>query len=176
MILIINGSVGSGKTAVSWELQTRFDSAVMLDGDYIGAVHPFEIYDNQRIEYLYDTLQMLVGFHHAHGYQNFVINYVFESDDSLRSLIRRLSGIIPDIHCFWLTCSDQKQKERIAQRNTDQADWELRRFSELNAIQARAAAAGYIGDPINTTDLSIPQVADRIWTTIADDSPEKTGH
>lgn len=46
MIILINGPCGIGKTAISWELITRFDRAVMLDGDYIGAVHPFEIYDD----------------------------------------------------------------------------------------------------------------------------------
>ena len=39
MIIIINGSLGVGKTEISWELIERFDRAVMLDGDYLGAVH-----------------------------------------------------------------------------------------------------------------------------------------
>jgi len=39
MIVIINGPCGIGKTSVAWALNARFDRAVMLDGDYIGAVH-----------------------------------------------------------------------------------------------------------------------------------------
>ncbi len=78
MIIIINGSVGVGKSSTSWELAARFDQSFMLDGDYIGAVHPFEIYDLARINYLYQTLSHLIQFHQSHGYKNFVINYVFE--------------------------------------------------------------------------------------------------
>ena len=48
MIVILNGSVGVGKTATSWKLHEKFDKSVMLDGDFIGAVHPFEIYTNLK--------------------------------------------------------------------------------------------------------------------------------
>ena len=106
MIIILNGSVGSGKSTVSEELQVLFDKSVMLDGDYIGLIHPFEIYDDARIEYLYKTLLLLVEFHHSNGYNDFVINYVFESPESLKNLTNRLVTIIPEIHCFWLTCSE----------------------------------------------------------------------
>jgi 2-phosphoglycerate kinase len=43
VIVILNGSVGVGKTSVSWTLNESFDRSVMLDGDYLGAVHPFAI-------------------------------------------------------------------------------------------------------------------------------------
>src|SRR3972149_1562590 len=59
MIVIINGALGVGKTETAWKLLEHFERAVMLDGDTIGAVQPFEIYDEQRIEYLYQTLRQL---------------------------------------------------------------------------------------------------------------------
>ena len=78
MIIIINGSLGVGKSSVADELHWKFDKSVHLDADYIGDVHPFEIYDDARIDHLYRTLELLVGFHQKNGYRNFVINYVFE--------------------------------------------------------------------------------------------------
>ena len=63
MILIINGSVGVGKTSISFSLQERFKKSIMLDGDYIGAVHPFQIYNEERTQYLYQTLTHLLKFH-----------------------------------------------------------------------------------------------------------------
>ena len=48
MIVILNGSVGVGKTSVSWALNESLGRLVMLDGDYLGAVHPFAIYDEAR--------------------------------------------------------------------------------------------------------------------------------
>ena len=89
MIIILNGPCGIGKTAVSWELAALFERAVMLDGDYIGAVHPLAIYDAARVDYLYRTLRHLVAWQIAQGdYHNFVINYVFESPESLAAQFR----------------------------------------------------------------------------------------
>ena len=83
MIVIINGPLGIGKTETSWKLLEMFEQGVMLDGDFVGAVHPFEIYDQERIDYLYQTLHHLVAFHIQNGYRNFVVNYVFESPETL---------------------------------------------------------------------------------------------
>lgn len=171
MIIIINGSVGVGKTSVSWELQEKFNKSIMLDGDYIGAVHPFKIYDDARIEYLYDTLYHLAKFHNSNGYNNFVINYVFESGDSLKSLIKRLENITSEIYCFWLTCSNMKQKKRIYDRNTNQVDWEYKRFVELNNIQIKASIDGFIGNRIETDERNIKEITEIIWEKIKKNTP-----
>lgn len=166
MIIIINGSVGVGKTSVSWELQEKFDKSFMLDGDYIGAVHPFEIYDEKRIQYLYETFLHLVKFHHSNGYNDFVLNYVFESGDQLSSLVERLKSVIPEIYCFWLTCSNNVQHDRISRRRTSQVGWELERFIELNDIQKDAAGNGYIGEKLLTDHMNIQEIAGTIWEKI----------
>ncbi|MDA3901426.1 MAG: zeta toxin family protein [Spirochaetes bacterium] len=163
MVIILNGSVGCGKTSVAWELQQKFDKAVMLDGDYIGAVHPFKIYDEKRIEYLYDTIMNLVNFHKSNGYNDFVINYVFEASHSLTSLVNRLQNEGETVCCYRITCSAEEQKKRIAARNTIQVEWELKRCLELNAIQEQAAKTGFIGKKIVTDNLTVQQAADRIW-------------
>ena len=56
MIIILNGSLGVGKTTTAWILLGKFTRAIMLDGDYIVAVHPFNLYDEKRIDYLYKTM------------------------------------------------------------------------------------------------------------------------
>ena len=163
MIVIINGSVGVGKTAVSWELQERFDKSVMLDGDHIGAVHPFEIYDESRIDYLYRTIAHLIGYHKENGYDDFVVNYVFESAKHLKSLVDLLRPIDDSIQAFRLTCSDAEQEKRVLARKTNQYEWELKRFRELNRILDESAADGDTGCPIDTTGLSVKKTVDVIW-------------
>jgi len=108
MIVIINGPCGIGKTSVAWELNARFDRSVMLDGDYIGAVQPFEIYDEARITYLYRTMRHLVAFHIEQGdYHDCVIDYVFESPESLAALRHLLSDLDDEIYAFRLTGSPE---------------------------------------------------------------------
>jgi GrpB-like predicted nucleotidyltransferase (UPF0157 family)/predicted kinase len=170
MIVIINGPCGIGKTSVAWELNAQFDRAVMLDGDYIGAVHPFEIYDDARIAYLYQTIHHLVAYHVEQGdYHNFVINYVFESPESLAELRHLLSDLDDEIYAFRLVASDEAIEARIHRREQESdADlrWHLTRYKELLAIQERAAARGDMGFVVDTTGCSADEVAEAIWQNI----------
>jgi chloramphenicol 3-O-phosphotransferase len=166
MIIIINGSLGVGKSSVADELHQKFDKSIHLDGDCIGDVHPFEIYDDARIHHLYRTLELLVGFHQKNGYTNFVINYVFESPDSLQELFDLLHPLDPSIHIYWLTCDEEEQARRIQGRQRDELAWELSRFVELQRIQAKAAEQGFIGKEVDTTRLTSIEVAEEIWKDI----------
>ena len=166
MIIIINGSLGVGKSTIADLLHTKFDKSVHLDGDYIGDVHPFEIYDEARITYLYRTLAHLIRFHQENGYFNFVINYVFESAESLQELLDLLTPLDPDIHTYWLTCDEKEQAKRIQGRNRPELEWELNRFVELQRIQAKAAQAGFIGKQVDTSSLTLQEIADQIWEDI----------
>jgi GrpB-like predicted nucleotidyltransferase (UPF0157 family)/predicted kinase len=169
MIVIINGPCGIGKTSVSWALVGHFDRAVMLDGDYIGAVHPFEIYDEARVEHLYQTLRHLLAFHSEHGeYHNFVINYVFETPASLARLRNLLSDLDDEIYAFRLTADAAAIAQRIQGREDEEAElnWYLSRYQELVAIQERAAAQGDMGFIVDTTGLNAGEVADVIWRNL----------
>lgn len=166
MIVIINGPCGVGKTEISWKLVEIFDRAVMLDGDYIGAVHPFEFYDDERVEHLYRTIHLLVGFHVEHGYANFVVNYVFETPESLAQLRGMLSDLDSLTHVFRLTAPEEEIEQRIRTRNTGNAAWELDRFRELTAIMEAAADRGDMGYEIDTAGLTAQETAEAIWRNI----------
>lgn len=172
MIVIINGPCGIGKTSVAWELLSRFERAVMLDGDYLGAVHPFAIDDDARVEYLYRTLCHLIEFHREQGdYRNFVINYVFEDTASLASLRQRLCQLDPRVYAFRLLAEPAAIEARIMarERNPEERAWYLQRYKELVAIQDRAARHGDIGFPIDTSARDVAQVADLIYRMTHDE-------
>ena len=97
MIIIINDSLGVGKSSVAERLHYKFDKSVHLDGDCIGDVQPFRIYDEARRNHLYRTMELLIGFHQKNGYSNFVINYVFESPASLQKLLVFLHPLDPSL-------------------------------------------------------------------------------
>lgn len=166
MIIIINGSVGVGKSSVAEELHWKFDKSVCLDGDYIGNVNPFEIYDEARIDHLYRTLELLIGFHQQNGYHDFVINYVFESPDSLQDLLDLLHPLDSSIHTYWLICDEKEQAKRIRNRQRHDLEWELSRFVELQRIQTKAAQQGFIGIEMDTTGLTSAEVSQEIWKDI----------
>ena len=172
MIVIINGPLGIGKTSVSWNLVERFERAAMLDADYVCAIHPFELYSPERIEYQRQVLHCLAAFHVQHGYRDLVINGVFEQPDELAGLRRLLSDLDDVIYAFRLTCAEEEMERRIRSRasgsvvNEEQLTWELQRFRQLAAIQAEAARRGDMGFVIDSTGLSVADVAGVIWNNI----------
>lgn len=166
MIIIINGSLGVGKTSVAEQLQCKFDKSVHLDGDAIGDVHPFVIYDDARIRHLYRTLALLIGFHQKFNYHNFVINYVFESAESLNELLTLLTPLDLSIHTYLLTCKEEEQARRIKLRSYGDCQWELSRFVTLKEIQKQAANHGFIGKEVDTTHLTLKETAETIWNDI----------
>lgn len=166
MIIILNGSIGVGKTSVSWALQAHFAPSVMLDGDYIGAVYPFNIYDKSRIDYLYQTFVYLIQFHLNNGYEHFIVNYVFEKAENLALLQQSLEDLGQEVVCFWLTCEEQEQLARIQKRNNDQVDWDINRAKELNQILEAESQNGFIGQKIDTSGKSIVAVVDYIYQII----------
>lgn len=171
MIVIIHGALGVGKTEVSWKLIEHFDQAIMLDGDYLGAVHPFEIYDEQRVDYLYATIAHLTAWHIEHGYHDFVVKYVFETPESLSKLRQMLSTYADVTYAFRLTCEEAALEHRLQSRSSDpdRLRWELNRFRELAAIQNENAKRGDLGDVIDTTALTVDQVAEAIWHIIREE-------
>ena len=162
MIIIINGSMGVGKSETSWQLIELFEKAIMLDGDHIGAVHPFEIYNEQRIEYLHKTLLHLIKFHQEHGYKHFVINYVFEDSTQLSTLKDSLYTLENDIKSYWLTCEETEHTKRIVGRNNN-LEAEMKRYLELNKILRKSSLSGGIGEEINTSNLTAKEVAGEIY-------------
>ena len=167
MIILINGPLGVGKTTISEALLRRFERGVMLDGDAVGNVHPFEIYDNARTDYLYRTLAMLVAWHQREGrYERFVINYVFEQPDDLARLLALLRPLDPDIHVFRLRASAATLRERILERgghgDAGYLAWELARGLELLRIQDANAAGEALGRVIETDGLTVDEVVDGV--------------
>ena len=173
MIILINGPLGIGKTEVSWKLAEHFEHAVMLDGDYIGAVVPFEIYDSERIEY---TCTRPCAIWSPGMWRTAIpISCSITSSKSQKSLARLrqlLSESSDEIYAFRLVCTEDAADQRIRKRGLAlgkegaDLDWELHRFRELTQIQDAAAQRGDMGFVVDTTHLSAQGVADATWNNV----------
>lgn len=163
VIVIINGSLGVGKSTVSEALLEKLSPAVLLEGDALGDVQPFQMYDAERIAYLYRTISHLLAFHVQNGYQNIIINYVFESEASLRALVTQVESHQVPVYCFYLTCEATIQAQRIRRRNNNQVDWELQRYPVLNRIQAAARKKDFLGWEVPTSHRTAEAVAEDLY-------------
>lgn len=164
MIIIINGPCGVGKTTVADSLCSTIQQSVMLDGDYLGCVSPFEIYSESRIEHLYSTFAVNIAHHQSYGYQHFIINYVFESPESLKKLIKYLEPLDDKIFTFRLFASISEIQRRICKRATDQMEWELNRCIELTNIME--PFGDNLGERLDVTNLTPEEITKYILNKI----------
>ena len=85
MIIIINGPPAAGKTTIAKELVQRIDECIYIDGD---AILNFITHNNtSRVELkitLFNIL-LLIGSFKNSGYQNFVVDFVFEKMEEINS-------------------------------------------------------------------------------------------
>jgi predicted ABC-type ATPase len=167
MILIIHGPLGIGKTSLAWEALEQLESAAMLDGDYIGAVQPFDVYDPLRIENLYQAMALLAHFHKTHGVVDLVVNYVFETPEELERLKELLSPLDADIRVVRLVCSDpaeaeQRIRRRAACETGHDPEQEVQRYHQLYAIQEAAAKLGDMGRVVDTASKDLPALAHEV--------------
>lgn len=163
MIVIINGSLGVGKTATAWALAEKFTESVMIDGDYIGAIFPKDYNDDEWTAYLYKTIAKLISFHQKNGFVNFVVNYVFENSEILAAFLKQLTKLDEEIKTFYLSCEAKEQRERIIKRNNSDLAWELERYGELNKALETSAVNAYIGFRIDTSKKTLEEVLEEIW-------------
>jgi hypothetical protein len=166
MIIIINGPLGIGKTQTSWAIIRRFARGVMLDADYVAEFHPFDYYNDEHLAYAHATLRVLTAHHISHGFQYFVINWIFETPFQLDRLKRLLVDLGLPIYAFRLICDPEEVERRVRRRNLPDLDYELQRSRELIEILDRAALTGDIGTPLDTTSLTVEQTADAILRQI----------
>jgi broad-specificity NMP kinase len=163
MIIIVNGPLGVGKTETSWHLVEKFNPGVLLDGDYVSAIHPFDYANETQIDYAYETFGVLVAHHRSHGIENAVLNWVFETPDQLTRLMHHLEGLNAPILPYRLVCSVDEIERRIRKRGLPQVEREIRRARELVPILDGSAATGDLGHVVDTTTLTSVAVADMIW-------------
>ena len=163
MLIIINGSIGVGKTCVSWELLDILDNAVMLDGDYFSAFSGYRIGNKSDLTYVFDALLHQMRFHIDYGFQDFIVNYVFTNESDLEQLVKGfVSAFDMPVQIYRLVCDPAIQKMRIRNRNNDQVKWELERMEVLNQLMFEKGSGSELGKLLDSSTLSPKEVATKI--------------
>jgi len=175
VILIINGPLGIGKTTTACYLLEKFRIGVMLDGDYIAALHPFDHYNPTHLDYAYHTFRVLIAHHLAHGIRDFVLNWVFEDPARLQQFRQALADFVSPVLVYRLTCAPEALERRICQRGFPDVEAEVERAQELVRLLDQAAVHGELGRIVETTQWSAVTVAETIWQHVQHVTGENSG-
>ncbi|MFV0394487.1 MAG: AAA family ATPase [Coprobacillaceae bacterium] len=117
-LIMINGTMGVGKTTISQRLKKQLPNSVFLDGDWCWDASPF-IVTKETKEMVVDNITYLINnFLSCNEYQNIIFCWVMDEQQIIDTVLSKVS--LPyNLYTFTLMCDEVTLKQRI-QKDIDQ--------------------------------------------------------
>lgn len=162
-LIMVNGTMGVGKTATCKELFNLLQPSVFLDGDWCWNMKPFIVTDETKQMVTDNIIHLLKNFLLCSEYENVIFCWVMQYQCIMDSIIRQMPDMEYELYQFTLTISKQALKQRILKdvechtRTADVFERSVRRlplYKEMNTIK------------INVSDITPRQAAESILHTV----------
>ncbi|OKK13747.1 AAA family ATPase [Streptomyces sp. CB02400] len=137
-VLLVGGRAGVGKTTVAWEVSARLRAAAVshaiVEGDFMGQVHPAPEGDPHRSEITESNLTAVWANFAQRGYRRLVYTNTVSVLPEATGMFERAMGAGVRIVRVLLTASDATARERLTGREIGS---ELERELEGSLRKAR---------------------------------------
>jgi broad-specificity NMP kinase len=158
-LIIINGTMGVGKTATCRELNDKLYSSVWLDGDWCWMMNPFVVNEENKRMVISNITYLLRNFLANSTLQNIIFNWVIHMEDIFNDVLEPLADLDFEVIKITLICSEEALKERILK----DVNLNLRDESSINMCVERLELYKNMNTiKIDTTNLSIAETVDKI--------------
>ena len=158
-LIIINGTMGVGKTATSRELNKKLNNSVWLDGDWCWMMNPFTVNDENKDMVIKNITYLLRNFLINSSFEYVIFNWVIHYEDIFNLLLQPLSDLEFEVIKVTLICSGETLKETIL----NDVKLNLRDDEELSTILERLELYKNMNTvKIDTTNISINETVDKI--------------
>ena len=159
-LVVIGGPMGVGKRAVCRELLSRIDKAVWLDGDWCWMMHPWQVTNETRAMVERNIIVLLRNYLACSAYETIIFDWVLHNELIVRPILAGLQ----DLECRFarvsLVCTPEELRARLIAyaRPPSALDEAVLRLPLYQALDAPC---------LDTTGLTVPQVADRVQEMIS---------
>lgn len=158
-LIIINGTMGIGKTAVCKQLNKTLKDSVWLDGDWCWMINPFTVNEENKNMVMNNITYMLKSFLNNSSLKYVIFNWVIHEESIFDSILEPLKDIEFDVIKITLTCSEETLKKRI-QKDIKNG---LRDEACLERSIKRLKMYGNMDtEKIDTDELSIEEIVQEI--------------
>lgn len=158
-LIIINGTMGVGKTATCRELNKKLENSAWLDGDWCWMINPFVVNDENKEMVINNVTYLLRSFLNNSSLQYIIFNWVIHVEDIFNDILQPLNDLDFEIIKITLTCSEEELKRRIL------SDVKLNLRDENSISRSVERLEFYkemTTEKIDTTNLSILEVVGKI--------------
>ncbi len=171
-VLLIGGRAGVGKTTVGWEVSAVLRAAAVshavIDGDFMGQVHPAPKGDPHRSEITESNLTAVWANFARRGYRRLIYTNTVSVLPESTGMFERALGAGTRIIRVLLTASDATVRERLVRREIgSELEQELRgsaRKARLLDQQTAAETVRVVTDRRAVVDIAREVVTATGWT------------
>ncbi|MFE9017707.1 AAA family ATPase [Streptomyces sp. NPDC007808] len=178
-VLLIGGRAGVGKTTVGWEVSARLRAAhvahAVIDGDFMGAVHPAPAEDPDRAAVTERNLTAVWRNYAELGYRRLVYTNTVSVLDEAAPMFRRAMGQDVRLIRVLLTATDTTAEQRLTGRELgSELEHELHssaRKARLLDERAPADVLRVVTDGRTVIEIATELVAATGWAVAGVPSP-----
>lgn len=154
-LIIINGTMGIGKTTICKELYKKLNNSVWLDGDWCWMMNPFCITEENKRMVEDNITYLLKNFLNNSFFDYVIFNWIIHHEGIFNTILDKLEGYKFKLYKITLMCSKEELRQRMLRDNRDQqvikkSIERLESYKNMDTIK------------IDTTDSTISEIVDKI--------------
>lgn len=113
-LIVLSGTMGVGKSAVSRILCRRLPHAALLDGDWCWHMSPFVVDAETKAMVMDNICHILNNFLNCSAYENIIFCWVMHRQEIRDQVLFGLNTAECRVHLFSLVCSEETLRQRLA--------------------------------------------------------------
>jgi broad-specificity NMP kinase len=115
-LIIVNGTMGSGKSSLCNELLKQLNNAIWLDGDWCWMMNPWNISDENKKMVIDNITHLLNNYLTNNSFEYVLFSWVLNKKEILDLLLDKLENNSFKLFVFTVTCSENIIEERLKRR------------------------------------------------------------
>jgi len=162
-LILINGTMGAGKTATSRQIQKMLPKCVFLDGDWCWDASPFIVTDETKNMVQNNIGYLLNNFLNCSAYENVIFCWVMHEESIIDEILSLVQHNDYHVFKFSIVCTEVALISRIKRdvengiRSEDLIGRSIARLQNYSQMDTQK---------IDTTDISPEQAAQLIYNAI----------
>jgi broad-specificity NMP kinase len=162
-LIIVNGTMGVGKTATCRKLNESLANSVWLDGDWCWMMNPFVVNDENKRMVINNITYLLRSFLTNSSFEYVIFNWVIHMEDIFNDVLQPLSDLKFEVIKITLTCSEEALRKRLSK----DIQMNLRDESSIDrSVERLELYKNMATEKIDTTDISICEAVHRIMQIV----------
>ena len=161
-VVILNGPMGVGKTTVGKYIADRNPGTAFIDGDWCMDIHPFVGNPETKAMAVDNILHMIGNYRDCSVCSMVVLVWLMDDHWVIQRILEGLSSLQVEVQYMTLVCSE----ENLIRRWKSDRNCSWRTDEWLNVSLQSLPGFTSMDNTIDTSDLSVDQIADRIMDII----------